>query len=91
MVDEAVAVAEKFLDSTSICMVNRGEKFDRNSVAFHMLCVRQLFLERLRSQLITGNLCAVIYIHYAMRFRWCTAACRFAHRYSFCALIFISL
>ena len=53
MVDEAIAVAEKFLDSSSIHMVNRGLKFDQNSVVFHMLCVRQLILEKLRAELIT--------------------------------------
>ena len=34
MVDEAIAVAAKFLDSSSIHMVNRGVKFDQNSVVF---------------------------------------------------------
>ena len=50
-------VAEKFLDSSSIHMV-KGQ-FEQNSVVFHMLCVRQLILEKLRAELITRNLCPV--------------------------------
>jgi hypothetical protein len=40
-----MTLAKKFLDSTSVHMINRGLKFEHNSVVFHMSCVRQLILE----------------------------------------------
>jgi hypothetical protein len=59
MLDEAMTLAEKFLDSTSVHMINRGLKFEQNSIVFHMLCVRALILEKLRCELITRKLCPV--------------------------------
>jgi hypothetical protein len=59
MLDEAMTLAEKLVDSTSVHMINRGLKLGQNSVVFHMLCVRQLILEKLRCELVTPKLCPV--------------------------------
>ena len=57
--EEALALAEKFLESVSTSMVNRGMKLEQNSVAFHMLCVKALMLEKVRAELVSRNLCPV--------------------------------
>ena len=57
--DEALGLAEKFLESASIGMVNRGMKLEQNSVAFHMLSVKALVLEKVRAELVSRNLCPV--------------------------------
>jgi hypothetical protein len=55
--DDAIGVADKFLESTSIHLVNGGGmKLEQNSVVFHMLCSRHLILEKLRSELISRKL-----------------------------------
>jgi len=57
--EEAMNIAEKFVESTANHLVNRGMKLDQNSVVFHVLCTRQLVLEKLRAELITRNLCPI--------------------------------
>jgi hypothetical protein len=57
--DEAMSMVETFMDTCTDVAAARVTKVDQNSSVFHMLCVRQLVLERMRMELITRNLCPV--------------------------------
>ena len=59
MLDEAMVIAAKVLESVSNQHVNRGVKLDHNLSVFHMLCMRHMVLEKLRVELVTRKLCPV--------------------------------
>jgi hypothetical protein len=57
--EEAMLIATKVLECVANQHVNRGVKLDHNLSVFHMLCVRQMVLEKLRCELITRKLCPI--------------------------------
>ena len=57
--DEAMTIASRILEAVSNQHNKHGVKLDHNMSVFHMLCMRQMVLEKLRVELITRKLCPV--------------------------------